>query len=180
MADFRKTQGLVYKEFDRTKHVYIEGEYVPISRLAGIDWGWTNPASSHLVEKDQDRHYWISKEFFKTNKTTAEIIEHVRSLRPERVYPDPAEPDRNEEARKAGLNIRDVSKDIEAGINCVRELFKQGRLHIHASCTNLIEELETYSYPDKKPEHNEPEVPIKENDHPLDELRYVLNMEEGT
>ena len=179
MADFRKTQGLVYKEFDRAKHIYTDDVFVSVDRLAGIDWGFTNPTASHLIEKDNDRHYWISSEFYKTGKTTAEVIEHVKSLRPNKVYPDPAEPDRNEEARKAGLNIREVSKDVEAGINCVRELFKQGRLHIHSSCVHLIQELETYSYPDKKPEKNEPEVPIKENDHALDEIRYVLYMQEG-
>lgn len=179
MADFRKTQGLVYKEFDRNKHIYTDTVYNPVDRLAGIDWGWTNPTASHLIEKDTDRHYWISGEWYKTNKTTLETIEHVKSLRPTKVYPDPAEPDRNEEARRAGLNIREVSKDIEAGIACVQELFKQGRIHIHASCVHLIQELETYSYPDKKPDNNESETPIKENDHALDEIRYVLYMQEG-
>lgn len=179
LADFRKTQGLVYKEFDRAKHVYTEQVYNPVDRLAGIDWGYTNPTASHLIEKDTDRNYWVTNEYYKVGKTTAEIIEHVKSLRPNKVYPDPAEPDRLEEARRAGLNVREVSKDIEAGINCVRELLKQGRLHIHSSCINLIQEFETYMYPDKKPEKNEPETPIKENDHALDEIRYVLYMQEG-
>lgn len=178
LADFRKTEGLVYKEFDRQRHVFSEQVYNPVDRLAGIDWGWTNPASSHLIEKDTDRHYWISQEFYKTGQTTAQIVEHVLSLKPNKVYPDPAEPDRNEEARRAGLNIREVSKDVEAGINCVQELLKQNRLHVHSSCVNLINEFETYSYPDKKPNQNEYEAPIKENDHALDEIRYVLYMQE--
>lgn len=179
LADFRKTEGLVYKEFNRQRHVYTDAVYNPIDRLAGIDWGWTNPAASHLIEKDTDRHYWISNEYYKTGKTTEEIVEHVKSLRPTKVYPDPAEPDRNDIARKLGLNIREVSKDIEAGIVTIQELFKQNRIHIHTSCVHLINELETYSYPEKKPEHNENETPIKENDHALDEVRYVLFMQEG-
>jgi hypothetical protein len=179
LADFRKTEGLVYKEFDRTRHVYTTATYHPVDRLVGIDWGWTNPAASHLIEKDSDRHYWISNEFYKTHQSTAQIIEHVSSLRPNKVYPDPAEPDRNEEARRAGLNVREVSKDLEAGISCLQELFKQNRIHIHSSCVNLIQELETYSYPEKKPNQNENEAPIKENDHALDEIRYVLYMQES-
>lgn len=179
MADFRKMEGLVYKEFDRAIHVYTDAVFNPIERLAGIDWGWTNPASSHLFQKDTDRHYWITEEFYKTGKTTSEIIEWVKSTRPDKVYPDPAEPDRNEEARRAKLNVRDVSKDIEAGVNCVREIIKQGRLHIHSSCVNLIAEFESYRYPDKKPEKNEPEIPVKEFDHAMDEIRYVLYMQEA-
>lgn len=180
LADFRKTEGLVYKDFSRDKNIYNDTDfYNPIDRLAGIDWGWTNPASSHLIEKDTERHYWISHEFYKTGKTTEEIIEHVKSLRPDKVYPDPAEPDRLDTARKLGLNVREVSKDIGAGIVCVQELLKQGRLHVHASCVHLINEFETYSYPEKKPDKNEAELPIKENDHALDEIRYVLYMQEG-
>lgn len=182
LADFRKTEGLVYKGFDRERHVYtdrnLEPEY-PTDILAGIDWGWTNPASSHKYKKSPDRHYWITEEFYKTGKTTSEIIEWVKTLGANKVYPDPAEPDRIEEARRAGLNVRDVSKDIEAGIACVQELFKQNRIHIHASCTNLLWELETYSYPEKKADKNEAETPIKENDHAMDEMRYVLYMQEG-
>lgn len=180
MADFRKTQGLVYKEFDRSKHVYSnEPDIAVIDTLVGIDWGWTNPAAAHRLRKSADRHYYIDKEFYKKGQTTSQIIEHVISLSPNKVYPDPAEPDRNEEARRAGLNIREVTKDVEAGISCMQELFKQGRIHIHSSCVNLIWELETYSYPDKKPDRNENEEPIKENDHACDEIRYVLYMNEG-
>lgn len=181
MADFRKTEGLVYKEFDRARHVYTDRSLEPESceTLAGIDWGWTNPASSHKFKKGGDRHYWITEEFYKSQKTTAEIIEHVRTYGAQKVYPDPAEPDRNEEARRAGVNVRDVSKDIEAGIACVQELLKQGRLHVHSSCENLIWEFETYAYPPKKPDRNENELPIKENDHAMDEVRYVLYMQEG-
>ncbi len=178
LADFRKTEGLVYKEFDRARHVYTNEVYNPIERLAGTDWGWTNPASAHLVEKDTDRHYWISNEFYKTGQTTAQIIEYVLSLKANKFYPDPAEPDRNDEARRSGLNVREVSKDVEAGISCVQELLKQNRIHIHSSCVNLINEFETYSYPEKKAGHNEYEAPIKENDHALDEIRYVLYMQE--
>ena len=175
MADFRKMEGLVYKEFDRDRHVTTDEPTNVIDTVAGIDWGYTNPASSHRVRIDSDRHYWIDDEFYKTNQTSEQIIEAVKLKRPTKVYPDPAEPDRIEMARRLGLNVREVSKDIEAGIDTVRELLKQGRIHIHPSCINLISEFESYRYPDKKPDANEKETPIKENDHALDEIRYILH-----
>lgn len=179
LADFRKTEGLVYKEFDRAKHVLKQFPiFNTVDRLVPVDWGWTNPAAVYLVQKDQDANYYISNEFYKTQKTTSEIIEHAKSLRGNKYYPDPAEPDRNEEMRRAGLNVRDVSKDIEAGINAVRELLKNNRLFIHHSCINLINEFETYSYPEKKPDRNEPELPIDENNHALDAIRYSLYMQQ--
>ncbi len=179
MASFKKMQGLVYKEFNRERHVFTDMNLMSmtVDRLVGVDFGYTNPCSMHLILKDSDGHYWVTQEWFKTGKTTPEIIEFARSLNANKYYPDPAEPDRIEEMRRAGLNVRDVSKDIEAGINSVRELFKQNRLHVHSSCVFLIEELESYHYPDKKPEKNEPEVPVKEDDHAVDELRYVIYMQ---
>lgn len=176
MADFRKMEGLVYKEFDRNKHIYTDTIFHTVNVSVGVDFGYTNPTAILKVEQDSDSKYYVSREFYRTNLTTAEIVEMARSFHANYYYPDPAEPDRIEEMKKAGLNVRDVSKEIEAGIESVRELFKAGRLFIHSSCINLIGELETYSYPEKKPDKNEPELPIKENDHALDALRYVLHM----
>lgn len=180
LADFRKMQGLVYKEFDRNRHVYTDKVFNTVDVLVGIDWGWTNPAAIVKIEKDSDANYYITEEWYNRERTTEEIVEVARSMRGNKYYPDPAEPDRIDIARKAGLNTREVSKDIEAGISHVQELFKANRLYIHAECVNLIRELETYAYPDRKENHNESETPIKENDHALDAMRYVLYMQRNS
>jgi phage terminase large subunit len=176
MADFRKTEGLVYKEFDREKHVFTDAVYETIDKSVGVDFGYTNPSALLKVERSTENKFYVVQEWYKTGKTTPEIIEVASSMSGNYYYPDPAEPDRIAEMRKAGLNVREVSKDIEAGISTVREMFKSGRLFIHASCKNLILELETYRYPEKKPDKNEREIPIKEMDHAVDALRYVIYM----
>ncbi len=184
LADFRKSTGLVYKEFDRQRHVYTDEDikkgkigFVSIENLVGIDWGFTNPAAIYKFEKDNDGKYYITREYYKTGKTTPELIEYISTLNGNKFYPDPAEPDRNEELRRAGMIPREVSKDVEAGINSVREMLNTGRLLVHSSCINLINEFETYSYPDRKPNQNEYEAPIKENDHAMDAIRYVIYMQ---
>jgi len=174
MADFRKQEGLVYKEFDRDRHIYSETPKNIIDVIAGVDFGYKNPSVILVIKKDNDNNYWVTDEWYERGKTTAEIIDYAKTLGINIFYPDPAEPDRIEEMNRAGLNCRDVNKDIAKGIDSVRELFKQNRLHIHESCSNLIWELETYAYPNKKDDKNEAEVPIKENDHALDALRYAL------
>lgn len=174
MADFRKTEGLVYKEFNREKHVTTQTPQNIIDTIAGVDFGYTNPAAIIPIEINDDSHYFIRNEWYKSGCTTEQIAERTLQYKPNKVYPDPAEPDRIEILRRAGLNCREANKDIEAGIDHVRELFKQNRIHIHPDCKNLIWELETYRYPDKKADQNEKETPIKENDHCLDALRYAL------
>lgn len=180
LASFKKMEGLVYKEFKREVHVFNASEPPAkntIEKLGGVDFGFTNPTGILKVERDSDNHFWVTQEYYKTGRTTPEIIQYTASLGLNKVYPDPAEPDRIEEMRRAGINVQDVSKDVEAGINAVRELFKTNRLHISSECVNLIAELESYHYPDKKPDKNEPESPVKEFDHLVDALRYVLYMQ---
>jgi PBSX family phage terminase large subunit len=175
LADFRKTEGLVYKEFKRDLHIVktIPEQFAQV--IAGLDFGYTNPYALLVIGVDKDNHYWVTNEKYETGKTTAEIIGNIKNFpQISRVYPDPAEPDRIEEIKRAGINCMEVNKDIVAGIDHVRELFKNNRIHIHERCVNLIGELETYSYEDGKPDKNAPEKPIKEADHCVDSLRYSL------
>ncbi len=178
LADFRKTEGLVYKEFSRDRHLY-GGEDIPnkSESIAGIDFGFTNPTAVIHITKDTDNNYWVTSEWYKTKRTDKQIAEYVDSCKFNAVYPDPESPSAIEELNQRGINVVEVIKNkdsVKVGINLVRELFKQNKLHIHTSCENLISELETYSYADKRPDHNEEENPIKENDHALDALRYAL------
>ena len=179
LADFRKVQGLVYKEFSREIHVTDVIPQYRTERILGIDFGYTNPTAVLVIDVDNLGNYWIVEEWYRTGKTNIEVIEYAKSKLTNAVYPDPAEPDRIEEMRRHGLNAREVSKEISAGVTKVRELFKANKIKIHKSCVNLIQELETYSYPNKKDEKNYDEVPIKENDHAVDSLRYALFMHVG-
>lgn len=177
LAEFKKKQGLVYPEFDRSKHLFDDHTpYRAVERIAGVDFGFTNPSVILTIDKDYDSNYWVRHEWYKTGKVNEELIQYAKTLNVNIFYPDPAEPDRIEEMKRSGLNCYDVSKDIEKGIDSVRTLIKNNRLRIHKDCLNLINEIETYSYPDKKPEKNEPELPIKEHDHAMDALRYALFM----
>lgn len=182
MANFRKAEGLVYKEFDRSRHVYRD-TYVRThrteARMLGVDFGYTNPTAVLTIERDAMGHYFITEEWYRTGKTNIEIVEYAKSKEPDMVYPDPAEPDRIQEMSQHGLYCREVNKDIVWGIDKVRELFKQNRIHIHESCVNLIAELESYSYPESK-DGDPKEKPIKEMDHATDALRYCLAMQSDT
>lgn len=178
LADFRKTEGLVYKEFSRNFHLYdVLPEITVIDRLIGIDFGYKNPAAIVLVLKDSHGNYWVEGEWYKTEQLNDQIVETAQSFKSNKAYPDPEAPEKIAELRKGGINCMEVTKgkdSIKHGIDKVRELFKQGRLKINRQCANVIWELETYTYPEKRPDNPSPEIPIKENDHLLDALRYVL------
>lgn len=178
MADFRKMEGLVYKDFNREIHLY--DDLTPRKNIAmvyaGIDFGFTNPTAILKIEHDVDNHFWVSYEWYKREQLMVSVIEQCKQIKANTYYPDPAEPDRIEELNRAGINCHDVSKDVEAGIASVQTVIKQNRLHIHKDLLHLINEIETYRYEDSRPDKNLPERPVKENDHGLDALRYVIHM----
>jgi PBSX family phage terminase large subunit len=177
MADFRKQEGLVYKEFSRERHVYDTAPIRVDEYIAGIDFGFTNPCAVIHIKRDGDDNYYVTEEWYKTGRTEEQVAEYVRSCNFNRVYPDPESPSAIEVLNTKGVAVVDVIKNkdsIQNGIDRVRQLLKMNKLHIHKSCTNLISEFETYAYPEKRPDHNEDENPIKEHDHALDALRYAL------
>ena len=180
MADFRRQQGLVFKEFVRSIHVYKDKQIDEDAFLGGVDFGFTNPAAITSVKRDKRGIYWVFDEYYERGKTDAQVAEVVAAKEFNKVYPDPENAGAIKELKDRRVNVCEVLKgpgSIKAGIDKMRELFKQGRLKIHVSCINLIWELETYHYPKKVLEGNEKEVPVKENDHLIDSLRYLILMD---
>ena len=181
LADFRKTKGLIYKEFDRLKHVFI---FLPdtkfVNTLGAVDFGYTNPFALLIVLKDGDNNYYVREEQYETGKTDEEIARRCKSYEDvERWYADPEAPAAIEVMRRLHLRIKEVKKgkdSVRNGISKVRNLFKQKKLFIHKSCKNLLWELETYQYREPTIEGHERlrEEPLKEGDHAVDALRYLI------
>ncbi len=178
-ASFAKTEGLVYKEFDRNRHLFNTMTEMSAEVIAGVDFGFTNPCAVITIVRDRTDCYWVTEEFYETGKTDAQVAEYVAAKGFNKVYPDPEAPAAILEMRKRKVNVRDVVKgkdSIKNGIDRVRELLRADKLRIHTSCKNLILEFETYAYPDKKDMHNFEEKPIDESNHALDATRYALVM----
>jgi len=178
MASFQKTQGLVYKEFDRKTHLYEELPEAEFEKLGGVDFGFRNPAGVLDIMFSKERFY-VENEWYKTGRTDAVIADYVKACQFNEVYPDPENAGGVEELKQRNINVREVIKakgSILTGINKVKEAFMTGRLKINKRCVNLIAEIEMYSYDDEKGDRNENENPVKSNDHLLDALRYVVMM----
>jgi hypothetical protein len=175
LADFRKRQGLVYPEFERSRHVYSElPEGTTIAeKIAGADFGFVHPCAVLKLEIDKADGIWVSSEFYETGRTDLEVAEYTAALGVSRVYPDPESPSAIEDMRRKGVNVRPVvkGKDSEKnGIDKVRELLKANKLHVHRSCKGLISEFETHAYKDGTGE------PEEEGEDALDALRYPIMM----
>lgn len=177
LADFRKLEGLVFKEFDRNRHVYTELDFKKDEYIAGVDFGYKNPCAVIHIMRDGDDNYYVTEEWYKTERSEEQIADYVKSCDFNRVYPDPENPSAIDRLNEKGIAVIEVTKgksSVKSGIDKIHLLFKMGKLRIHSDCKNLIWELENYRYPDSRPNRNDDENPIKENDHAIDAMRYAL------
>lgn len=176
-ASFQKTQGLVYKEFNREKHLYGELPRGDYQKFGSVDFGYRNPTAVLDIRYDGENVY-VEDEWYKTERTDIQIAEYVALCKFKAVYPDPENAGAVEELRRKGVNVREVVKgkgSVKSGIQSIREMLIRGNLKVNKRCINLISEFEMYSYDDERTERNEEENPIKSNDHALDSLRYFVS-----
>lgn len=177
LAEFKKSEGLVFKEFNRENHLFDYDITGYSDFIAGVDFGYTNPTAIPSICL-KDAKYYVTRELYRTGMTDDEVGDYIANQRYNKVYPDPEAPAAIEVLKRKGVNVRDVKKgkdSIQNGIQTMRELFKQNRLFIHKSCINLISELEMYSYADSSPMRNENENPQDKYNHAIDALRYVVS-----
>jgi PBSX family phage terminase large subunit len=177
MADFRKVEGLVYNLRDELIIYPIDKIMKTEARIMGVDWGFRNPAAITVLYL-RDKVWYLVDEWKLAGRTTAEIIQVIQNKVKEHmvtaVYPDPAEPDRIEECRRAGIPTQEANKDIKAGVSMIQNLLREKRLQVSMDCIYSIEEFNTYQYPEGIDGKALKDVPDKLNDHLMDSIRYAL------
>jgi PBSX family phage terminase large subunit len=178
MADFRKMEGLVYKEFSRPQHVTDEKPELVVETFGGLDSGFTHPSAVPTIKKDYNGVYWITDEWMQVGRTEDEVVDYVASQKFNKVYPDPENASVIEALRRKNVNVREVKKgkgSVVSGINVIHELLKQNRIKVHSSCRHTIQAFETYHYAETSKGHDYAnELPDHEMSDMLDAIRYVL------
>jgi phage terminase large subunit len=143
--------------------------------IAGVDWGFTNPASIVVLGVDGDDNAYALDEFYARRHTAHDMTTPAKELQGEydieRFYCDPSEPEHIEVFNRAGLVAEAANNAVIPGIQEVQRRFKvkddaRASLYITSKCANVMSELESYIWDEAK------DKPIKANDHSMDALRY--------
>jgi len=80
--------------------------------------------------------------------------------------------------RQLKIPVVNAFNDVQGGIDKVTQYFKNNKIYIHKSCENLSRELVNYQWEQpsaSRMELNQPEKPLKKDDHAVDSLRYLVN-----
>lgn len=183
-----QAEGAIYDEYNSEKHlveldnVDLDGRFV-----VGLDFGYTNPFSCSLYYLDNDDNIYLWKQVYRTKRTVEEhvpaIREMVKDIKVEAWITDHDAEDRATLENHMGIKTQGAYKAVLPGISAVKQRLKDERLFFvnnpvkdidealevtkQSMCT--IDEIPGYRWSDKKQD-----TPIKENDHGLDELRYVI------
>ena len=79
--------------------------------------------------------------------------------------------------RQLKVPVVNANNDVQGGIDKVTEYFKKNKIYIHKSCENLVRELINYQWEQpsaSRAELNQPERPLKKDDHACDSLKYLI------
>lgn len=195
--EFRAVQGAVYPDFDREIHLINPSE-IPqdLTYYGTIDFGWHTTAFL-LMGVDKDQNWYVVDEVYGIESTLEDTIPRINNIIGDKrivlMVGDSANRDAIEVMSKtfpmAGVNKANDTKGYQLGISLVTEKLKprmqlvgmpKPSLRVGKNCKKFIFELESYRFPEDKPDRNPSDVPIKENDHGPDALRYLfLHLKHG-
>ena len=197
-------EGLVYPMFDPELHIreLPEGA-VPEKWVISCDYGTVNPASFGLwaycradVKQDESRllpsasvgdfsprkawyrvrEYYFDSRREQCQRTDEEHYEALENLAGERpidcVIADPSAASFFAVIRRHGkFRAIKARNEVTDGIRRVAGLLKNGRLYFSPSCKDTLREFSLYRWE----ENSGRDAPRKENDHAMDDIRYLVS-----
>ena len=181
--------GLIYDMFDEKRHVVEEPPETEGSYYISADFGIQNPTVFLLWRKVKGKSQWaILDEWYysgrqkKVQKTVSELVKGLESLfpveydkhiEPAQIIVDPSASALIVEIRKAGHSVRKANNDVSEGLSDVASMLMDDRLLISKKCKHTIEEFQVYCWDEKAAMRGE-DKPVKENDHCMDAIRYMV------
>lgn len=194
----REYSGLWYKRFIEGLWVQAEGavfdswneevhvtDSVPECEeyYVGIDYGTANPTAFILAGKSEgvwyvvDEYYWDSAERGKQKTDhdyAQDLISFIGDIQVEKIFVDPSAASFRAECAKRGILLEDADNAVVPGIRKMSSLLNGGELLVAERCKNLRREFASYVW-DTKAQLRGEDRPLKQNDHALDALRYIIN-----
>lgn len=202
LGKWAAAEGVIYEDFDREVHLInpfpIPADWV---KFRAIDFGYTNPFVCQWWALDPDGRLYLYREIYMTHRLVEDFARQINTLsHNERIRTTIADHDAEDRAtlERYGIPTEAAMKAVSLGIQAVQvRLRKAGdgkpRLFIMAGalveadpillndkkpvCTE--QEVESYIWIPTKDGKLNKEAPLKENDHGMDPMRYMVAYVDG-
>ena len=179
LGKWTASQGVVYPMFSEKKHVY-SGDMQCEKYVISCDYGTVNPSSFGLWGLSDGVWYRLKEYYYSSkregiSRTDEEHYTALEQLAGDRdiskIIVDPSAASFIECIRRHGrFRVVKAENDVISGIRNVSTALGENRLRFHESCRDIIREFHLYSWNEK----SGTDVPIKENDHAMDDMRYFV------
>ena len=184
LALFVALAGLVYKQFDETKHVVPKMACRIRRAIAGIDWGVTSPGCILVVAEGEDGKFYVVDEAYERGLTITGspgndwlsiATELHRKWSIQQFFADPEDANAILTFQRAGLPVVRANNARLEGVRAMQALVAGDKWRVlENAAPNLLTEFAQYHWrEDRDGKPIEDQDPAKEFDHALDPARYI-------
>ena len=174
-------EGLVYPEAARGSYTKKPPDGTAEQYCISCDYGTVNPMSMGLWAKHGETWYRENEYYYSSRRegkqlTDEEYYEALCRLAGKRkieaVIVDPSAASFIQCIRRHGkFKALPAKNGVTDGIRKVHEALKQGIIRIGPDCTDTLREFSLYRWEEGQTK----DVPKKENDHAMDDIRYFVS-----
>ena len=171
------SEGLVYENFEVGALNIPNSEIENWKNFFGLDYGYSNDPTAFVAFKVNpvSKQIYIFDEFYKKRMLNCDIADEIkrRGYAKERIRADSAEPKSNDDLKRMGIGrIMPSVKGRDSILNGIAAI-NEYRITVNPKCVNMIKELSTYTYDERKSE-NGLIMPKDSDNHLCDALRYAF------
>lgn len=173
-------EGLVYPMFSEKKHVARKLPEHFEKYVVSCDYGTVNPSSFGLWGRNGGVWYRIAEYYYSSkregmSRTDEEHYEGLCKLigdrRVEGVIVDPSAASFIECIRRHGrYPVTAAKNDVLSGIRRCSDALRDSKIMFSEDCMDILREFSLYRWDESR----SGDVPIKENDHAMDDMRYFV------
>lgn len=174
-------EGIIFDMFNTVKHVIdVLKDLILTNVYISVDYGTQNATVFLLWIKNTSGKWICTKEYYYSGRDTGkqktdlefanDLIDFMGEYNAT-VIIDPSAASFIAQLKKKGVKVKKANNDVLDGIRLVGTLLNQGLILFHSSCTNTIQEFNSYIWDKKAAERGE-DKPIKQWDHCMDAVRY--------
>ena len=171
------SEGLVYENWTADILDIPEEELYKWKHFFGLDYGYTNDPTAFVafMANPIDKKIYIYDEFYEKRMLNCDIANRITAMgfAKERIRADSAEPKSNDDLRRMGISrIMPSVKGRDSILNGISKI-SEYEITVNPKCINMIRELSSYTYDDKRGE-NGLRLPKDTENHLCDALRYAF------